>query len=107
MCDVQDDLTLQLAEQQSLLPPFTLLDALHQGTAKVLCIAMFAAEGDNAPDACRMADAVLQLLNIALPQDKAAARQTLHLPCVVSQGQWLMPLSWKYVYGNAGNQGLY
>lgn len=105
--DVQDDLMMQLAEQQSLLPPFTLLDALRQHNVKLLCIAMFAAEGDNAPDGCCMADAALQWLGLTIPENKATAVQSLTLPSVVSQRQWLMPLSWKYVYGNTGSQGLY
>lgn len=98
---------MQLAEQQSLLPPFTLLAALSQQNITLLCIAVFAAEGDNAPDACRMADAVSQLLAIRIPQAQAAVRQNMLLPSAVSNSQWLMPLSWKYVYGNFGNNGLY
>lgn len=104
---LQDDLMVQLAEQQSLLPPFTLLEALGQQPVKLLCIAVFTAEGDNAPDACRMADAVSQLLGFRIPQTKSRNRQSLHLPSVVSDAQWLMPLSWKYVHGNVGTHGIY
>ena len=98
---------MQLAEQQSLLPPFTLLGALSQQNVNLLCIAVFVAEGDNAPDACRMADAVSQLLAIQIPQDQVAKKQSMLLPSALSNSHWLMPLSWKFIYGNSGHHGLY
>ena len=51
-----------LAQQQSLLPPWTLLQALSQHSIQPLCLLAFASEGNNAPDAMRVADAVNKYL---------------------------------------------
>ena len=82
-----------------------MLQAFRQHSLKLLCISVYAAEGNNAPDACRMADAACQYLQLSIP--KHTAPQSLDLPSVLTQAQWLMPLSWKYVYGSSGSQGMY
>lgn len=95
----------QIAEQYSLIPPFTMLQAFSQQSIELLCISVYANEGNNAPDACQMVDAACQYLQLTIP--KHTPPQTLDLPCMLTQAQWLMPLSWQCVYGNFGSQGMH
>ena len=99
----------ELAHQQSLLPPWTLLEALDQQDIKTLCLLAFAAEGNNAPDAMHIADALNQYVKLVEPQGSTSvpsnsnittdSLSSLHVP-------WLAPMSWKYVYGTA-SKGIY
>ena len=91
-----------LAQQQSLLPPWTLLEALRQHSIKPLCLLAFASEGNNAPDAMRVADAVNKYLKLVEPQTvqlEAGSHMTDNLPAV--HLPWLPPLSWQCLYGSA------
>lgn len=100
----------ELAHQQSLLPPWTLLDTLSQRDIKPLCLLAFAAEGNNAPDAMRIADALNKYLKLVEPQTStsnsvpatdvgADSLSSMHV-------SWLAPMSWKYVFG-AASKGVY
>ena len=63
---------------------------------------VFAAEGNNAPDARRLADAVNQYLNLTNP-----CRQEPDMnDSLPEHVHWLAPTSWKYVYGSAA-RGVY
>lgn len=91
-----------LAQQQSLLPPWTLLETLSQHNIKPLCLLAFASEGNNAPDAVRVAEAVNKYLKLVEPQapqpepgnEVANGLPSTHVP-------WLAPLSWQSLYGSA------
>ena len=92
---------VDLAQQQSLLPPWTLLEALSQHSIKPLCLLAFASEGNNAPDAMRVADAVNTYLKLVEPQAiqlEAGSQVADGLPVV----SWLPPSSWQCLYGSAG-----
>ena len=101
-CTPQAVLMADLAQQQSLLPPWTLLEALSQHSIQPLCLLAFASEGNNAPDAMRVADAVNKYLQLVEPQ---AAR--LDAGSLVADGlpamqvPWLPPSSWQCLFGSA------
>lgn len=91
-----------LTQQQSLLPPWTLLEALSQHSIKPLCLLAFASEGNNAPDAVRVADALnkyLRLVEPEAPQFQPDGQAANGLPAV--HMPWLPPLSWQCLYGSA------
>ena len=91
-----------LAQQQSLLPPWTLLEAFTQHSIKPLCLLVFASEGNNAPDATCVADAVNKYLKLVEPQavQREAGSQVADSISVV-QVPWLPPLSWQCLFGSA------
>lgn len=91
-----------LAQQQSLLPPWTLLDALNQHSIQPLRLLAFASEGNNAPDAMRIADAVNKYLLLVEPQAAKldpSSHLTNGLPAM--QVSWLPPSSWQCLFGSA------
>lgn len=88
-----------LAQQQSLLPPWTLLEALSQHNITPLCLLAFASEGNNAPDAVRVADAVNKYLKLVEPQLESGNRMANGLP--LEHVPWLAPMSWQGLYGSA------
>ena len=105
---VQGGLMADLGQQQSLLPPWTLIEAFQHRSIAYTCVVAFAAEGNNAPDAMRVADAVNQYLHLLIQQQPQpngrhhASKGVMSLP-----PPWLAPLSWKYVYGPASSRGFY
>jgi len=105
---VQGGLMADLGHQQSLLPPWTLIEAVQHRSIAYTCIVAFAAEGNNAPDAMPVADAVNQYLHLLMQQQPHpngkhhASKGLTSLP-----PPWLAPLSWKYVYGPASSRGFY
>lgn len=88
-----------LAQQRALLPPWTLIEALLQQNIMPLCLVAFASEGNNAPDAVRVADAVNRYLKLVEPQlepgsQVANGAPAMHVP-------WLPPMSWQCLFGSA------
>ena len=88
-----------LTQQQSLLPPWTFIEALSQQNITPLCLLAFASEGNNAPDAVRVADAVNKYLKLVEPpldsgRQVAEGSPPRHVP-------WLAPMSWQSLYGSA------
>lgn len=98
---MQGGLMADLGQQQSLLPPWTLIKAFQHSSISYTCIAVFA-------DAMRVADAVNQYLHLLIQQQPQpngkhhASKGVMSLP-----SPWLAPLSWKYVYGPASSRGFY
>lgn len=104
----QAGLMADLAQQQSLLPPWTLLEAFEHKGISCLCLAAFAAEGNNAPDAMQLADAANHYLHLLLqqqPQQDRKCSETNNRMRLSSP--WVAPLSWKYVYGSASARRFY
>ncbi|KAL3160802.1 hypothetical protein ABBQ38_009213 [Trebouxia sp. C0009 RCD-2024] len=92
-------LMADLAQQRALLPPWTLIEALLQQNIMPLCLVAFASEGNNAPDAVRVADAVNRYLKLVEPQlepgsQVANGAPAMHVP-------WLPPMSWQCLFGSA------
>lgn len=88
-----------LAQQQALLPPWTLIEALSQQNITPLCLVAFASEGNNAPDAVHVADAVNRYLKLVGSQPKPGSQvadgpPAMHVP-------WLPPMSWQCLFGSA------
>lgn len=101
---LEDPLLTDLQQQQSLLPPWTYLEALKQHEVHHTCIILFAAEGNNTPDAMRLADAsnkYLHLLVGSLPSSLQTQSNG------VASSIWAPPSSWKYVYGSMSSRGYY
>ncbi|DBA94698.1 TPA: hypothetical protein ACH3X1_002259 [Trebouxia sp. C0004] len=105
---LEGGLMADLGQQQSVLPPWTLIEAFRHSSIAYTCIVVFAAEGNNAPDAMRVADAVNQYLDLLIQQQPQPNGKHHPSKGVVSlPSPWLAPLSWKYVYGPASSRGLY
>lgn len=104
---VQGGLMADLGQQQSLLPPWTLIEASQHSSIAYTCIVAFAAEGNNAPDAMRVANAVNQYLHLLIQQQQPQPTGKHHASKIVMSSPWLAPLSWKYVYGPASSRGFY
>ena len=107
---LQDSLIANLEHQQSVLPPWTYLEAYKHHSMHYTCIISFAAEGNNMPDAMQLADAANQPLQLLAGLDKKPTkadsdRKSRHSPQMSSL--WAPPMSWKYVYGSIGPRHFY
>ena len=78
-----------LRKQQSSLPPWTIVEAFQHGSITYTCILAFAAEGNNAPDAMQVADAVNQYLHLLISQ-----QPQLHGQGHASKGVMSLPSPW-------------
>ncbi|ERN17668.1 proteasome assembly chaperone 2 [Amborella trichopoda] len=70
------------------LPFAALFSCCKAKDLKVTCILSYCSEGDNIPDSFRMAEAACHLLGVRMNDIHAN-----------EPGGWLIPLSWKTVYG--------
>ena len=97
-----------LAQQQSQLPPWTLVEAFKHSSINHTCLLTFAAEGNNAPDAMHLADAVNHYLHLlVLQQPQQSGKHSRANGAMSTPSPWLAPLSWKYMYGAASSRGFY
>ena len=102
---MQAGLMADMAQQQSLLPPWTLIEAFKHRSIAYTCMVAFAAEGNNAPDAMRAADHANQYLHLLIQQQSQPNGNQHASRGVMSP--WLAPMSWKYVYGPTSPRGFY
>ncbi|KAG6526740.1 hypothetical protein ZIOFF_016741 [Zingiber officinale] len=80
------------------LPFAALLSCCKAKGLKVTCLLCYCSEGDNIPDSFQLADAACKLLK--LTPDKLSGDAN-------AQGGWIVPLSWKTVYGPPPDMSLF
>ncbi|XP_042459925.1 proteasome assembly chaperone 2-like [Zingiber officinale] len=80
------------------LPFAALLSCCKAKGLKVTCLLCYCSEGDNIPDSFQLAGAACKLLK--LTPDKFSGDAN-------AQGGWIVPLSWKTVYGPPPDMSLF
>lgn len=101
-CSAQGWLPLEpdfLAEEKqahNLLPPWPFMEACAAKALRVVLLAGFASEGDNAPDGMALAGHALRFLRAQQEQQGAAGGK---LVPELEAHQFKMPCSWVALYG--------
>ena len=92
---MQGDLLQGCQEYSPSLPPWPLWRQLERSHLDAVALLAFAADGDNAGDAHKLAAHAAQLLSLCLQAGSAFTELT-----------WQQPLSWNHVYGGGRVEGL-
>lgn len=87
-------------EEKRVLPPWPFVQACRVRNVALVGVVAFAVEGDNIPDAFRVADCARKLL----ASDKLGGVAEVGPD---AKQDWIAPKSWQHVYGPPRSQMIY